>query len=95
MVHAPNVPDIVTGIQEADEADVMRRNDVQNKNIWFLDPIALNTRFLANEPSPTMEFRNPNTTRRWWLGDLTTEADAEPLVLTLRETLLGKGGLRR
>jgi len=42
-----------------------------------------------------MEFRNPNTTRRWWLGDLTTEADAEPLVLTLRETLLGKGGLRR
>jgi hypothetical protein len=85
----------VTGIQEADEADVMRRNDVQNKNIWFLDPIALNTRFLANEPSPTMEFRNPNTTRRWWLGDLTTEADAEPLVLTLRETLLGKGGLRR
>ena len=95
VVHAPNVPDIVTGIQEADEADVMRRNDVQNKNIWFLDPIALNTRFLANEPSPTMEFRNPNTTRRWWLGDLTTEADAEPLVLTLRETLLGKGGLRR
>jgi hypothetical protein len=29
-----------------------RHNEVQNKNVWFLDPIALNTRFLANNPSP-------------------------------------------
>lgn len=108
VVHAPNVPKIVAGIQEADEADVALRNEVQNKNIWFLDPIALNTRFLANDPLPStddrwtavsadlMEVRAPNTTRRWWLGqDLVTEADAKSQVLTPRETLMGKGRLPR
>jgi len=108
VVHAPNVPEIIAGIQEADEADVALRNEVQNKNIWFLDPIALNTRFLANDPLPStddrwtavsadlMEVRAPNTTRRWWLGqDLVTEADAKSQVLTPRETLMGKGRLPR
>ena len=106
VVHAPNVPEISAGIQEANETDVARRNDVQNKNVWFLDPIALNTRFLANDPLPAthdrwvgsdmLELRAPNTTRRWWLGDdLATEEDVNFPIPSARETLMGKGGLRR
>jgi hypothetical protein len=107
VVHAPNVPEIPTGIQEADETAVDRRNDVQNNNVWFLDPIALNTRFLENDPLPltddrwvdsdTLELRAPNTTLRWWLGeDHASEENAtSPFVFTPRETIMGKGGLRR
>jgi hypothetical protein len=106
VVHAPNVPEISAGIQEANETDVARRNDVQNKNVWFLDPIALNTRFLANDPLPAthdrwvdsdiLELRAPNTTRRWWLGDdLATEEGVNFPTRSARETLMGKGGLRR
>ena len=106
VVHAPNVPEISAGIQEANETDVARRNDVQNKNVWVLDPIALNTRFLANDPLPAthdrwvgsdmLELRAPNTTRRWWLGDdLATEEDVNFPIPSARETLMGKGGLRR
>lgn len=90
LVHAPNVPDILPGIQEEeDETVVETRNTVQNKNAWFLDPIALNGRFVANDPAwthhETVEankaadlpfLRAPNTTRRWWLGDdFTSEED--------------------
>jgi len=103
VVHAPNVPEIATGIQEEEPGLVTRRNEVQNNNVWFLDPIALNTRFLANDPLPasdprwsgpdseTFELRAPNTIRRWWLGeDLVSEADVEMPVQTARETIMAK-----
>ena len=111
VVHAPNVPEISAGIQEANETDVARRNDVQNKNVWFLDPIALNTRFLANDPLPETderwtdlpadiaELRVPNAARRFWLGsDFVTEADMEMPKQTARETIMSKvfpGGNKR
>ena len=103
VVHAPNVPEIATGIQEEEPSLVAQRNEVQNNNVWFLDPIALNTRFLANDPLPasdprwsgpdseTFSLRAPNTIRRWWLGeDLVSESDVEMPVQTARETIMAK-----
>lgn len=57
LVHAPNVRDIAPGIQEEDETLVNKKNTVQNKNVWFLDPIAVNMRFLANDPAPATDPR--------------------------------------
>lgn len=103
---APNVRDISPFIQEEDERVVHARNAVQNKNVWFLDPIALNTRFLANDPAPATDSRwtpglnttadipelsAPNVTRRWWLGtDDTSEADTDMPEQTPREVITAK-----
>jgi threonine/homoserine/homoserine lactone efflux protein len=101
-IEEPNVPDID---DEADASDVARRNEVQNKNVWFLDPIALNTRFLANNPSPVTQGRwtrktpadvpdikAANTIRRWWLGkNLATREDAQSgLKTSPEETIIAK-----
>lgn len=69
-IAAPNVRDITPGIQEEDEAMVNTRNAVQNKNVWFLDPIAINMRFLANDPAPATDPR--------WTSEAITPGDPTP-----------------
>ena len=83
---------------------VDRKNDVQNNNAWFLDPVALNQRFLANDPYPddhplwggnrpadTVQLRVPNMTRRWWLGeDGVSESDMDMPYQTTRDILVAK-----
>jgi hypothetical protein len=69
-VPAPNVPDITPGIQEEDEVVVNTKNAVQNKNVWFLDPIAVNMRFLANDPAPATDPR--------WTSEAITPGDPTP-----------------
>jgi hypothetical protein len=111
VVHAPNVSQVEPSIEDSDEQVIAQRNEVQNKNVWFLDPIALNTRFLANDPLPETderwtdlpadiaELRVPNAARRFWLGsDFVTEADMEMPKQTARETIMSKvfpGGHKR
>ena len=111
VVHAPNVSQVEPSIEDSDEQVIAQRNEVQNKNVWFLDPIALNTRFLANDPLPETderwtdlpadiaELRVPNAARRFWLGsDFVTEADMEMPKQTARETIMSKvfpGGNKR
>lgn len=63
LVRAPNVPDIRPGIEEEERTVVETKNAVQNKNVWFLDPIAVNMRFLANDPAPA-------TDSRWTAGPI-------------------------
>ncbi len=101
---APNVPDIEREIQGAPKKAVDRKNDVQNNNAWFLDPVALNQRFLANDPYPddhplwggnrpadTVQLRVPNMTRRWWLGeDGVSESDMDMPYQTTRDILVAK-----
>lgn len=70
LVHAPNVPDIKPGIQEEQEAIVNTKNAVQNKNAWFLDPIAVNMRFLANDPAPATDPR--------WTSEAITPGESTP-----------------
>jgi hypothetical protein len=69
-VPAPNVRDIAPGIQEEDEMVVNTKNAVQNKNVWFLDPIAVNMRFLANDPAPASDPR--------WTSEPITPGDPTP-----------------
>ena len=59
LVQAPNFPDAEVRVspQQASVADIEAKNKIQNKNIWFLDPVALNMRFLANNPLPDTDER--------------------------------------
>ena len=70
LVHAPNVPDITPGIQEEDETVVNTKNAIQNKNVWFLDPIAVNMRFFANDPAPATDPR--------WTSEAITPGEPTP-----------------
>jgi hypothetical protein len=56
LIHAPNVQDLTQlGTLAEKETVVNTKNVVQNKNVWFLDPIALNMRFLSNDPAPATD----------------------------------------
>lgn len=70
LVHAPNVPDITLGIQEEEETVVNAKNAVQNKNVWFLDPVAMNARFFANDPAPATDPR--------WTSEAITPGEPTP-----------------
>jgi threonine/homoserine/homoserine lactone efflux protein len=100
-LESPNVPEVNN---DSEDSDVARRSEMQNKNVWFLDPIALNTRFLANNPfvlkddgrirphHDLVEIKASNTTRRWWLGkDNGTPADTvKPAVTNSRTKVVLK-----
>lgn len=44
-------------VSKLDGSLLIRENDVHNQSVEFLDPIALNTRFLANDPLPVTDAR--------------------------------------
>jgi hypothetical protein len=50
-------------LREEDKPVIAAKNEVQNKNVWFLDPIALGFGFFANDPAPVdAAFNVPTTT---------------------------------
>jgi hypothetical protein len=75
-------PNTVEVDSDSPKDEVLSRTRMQDKNVWFLDPIALNTRFLANNPLALKdawkgtnqpicekpEIMATNTTFRWWVG---------------------------
>ena len=83
LVQAPNFSDAEVRFspQQAPIDDLETKNKIQNKNIWFLDPVALNMRFLANNPLPEtnerwtmkeselLKMKSFNTTRRLWMNE--------------------------
>jgi threonine/homoserine/homoserine lactone efflux protein len=73
-------PNTVEVDSHSPKDEVITRTKMQDKNVRFLDPIALNTRFLANNPfalkddgrtrpiCDTPKIMASNTTFRWWVG---------------------------
>jgi len=86
-------------------ADIEAKNKIQNKNIWFLDPVALNMRFLANNPLPDtderwnlpetelLKMKSMNTIRRLQMNETSGEGAGEvefnQETLSARDTLMG------
>ena len=107
LVQAPNFPDAEVRLspQQAPLDDLEIKNKIQNKNIWFLDPVALNMRFLANNPLPEtnerwtmkeaelLKMKSINTTRRLWMNETPGEGASETEYTqesrSARETLMG------
>lgn len=60
---AEDVEDLPTYVlSEEDKPVIAAKNEVQNKNVWFLDPIALGFGFFANDPAPVSAAFNATTT---------------------------------
>ena len=107
LVQAPNFPDAEVRVspQQASVADIEAKNKIQNKNIWFLDPVALNMRFLANNPLPDtderwnlpetelLKMKSMNTIRRLQMNETSGEGAGEvefnQETLSARDTLMG------